>query len=150
MIIKRFLYCGLVALSLFSFASAQSKFGLGVILGEPTGISGKMWMGQKTALDAALAWSSGNNDAVHVHVDYLWHNFSLIKAPSGKLPFYYGIGGKITLADETRVGVRVPLGIDWILAGPPIDVFLEIVPALDIVPDTDFGIDAGLGVRYNF
>jgi len=153
-VIKRFLFSGLVALSFFSFASAQGKFGLGIILGEPTGISGKIWMGEKTAWDAALAWSSSNygndNGAMHVHVDYLLHYYSLINAPSGKLPFYYGIGAKVTLANDTYVGVRVPLGLDWIFAGPPLDVFLELVPTLNIVPGMDFGINAGIGIRYNF
>ena len=49
----------LAAILLCGTASAQdSGFGLGVILGEPTGISGKLWLGGKTAIDGATAWSS--------------------------------------------------------------------------------------------
>ena len=38
--------------------SAQEKdFGVGAILGEPTGVSLKKWLGARTAIDGALAWS---------------------------------------------------------------------------------------------
>ena len=36
--------------------SQSSGFGIGVIIGEPTGISLKHWMSQTTALDAGVAW----------------------------------------------------------------------------------------------
>jgi hypothetical protein len=35
----------------------DQDFGLGFMLGEPTGISFKKWTGSKTAIDGAVAWS---------------------------------------------------------------------------------------------
>jgi hypothetical protein len=47
-----------VALLICGTAQAQdSGFGLGIIIGEPTGISAKQWTGSRTAIDGAVAWS---------------------------------------------------------------------------------------------
>ena len=43
---------------------AQNRgFGLGVILGEPTGINFKHWTGGKTALVGAAAWAFGRENS---------------------------------------------------------------------------------------
>lgn len=134
-----------------SAANAQSKgIGLGLIVGEPTGISFKYWTGSTTAVDAALAWSFIDEGAFHIHGDYIFHNFTLITIPEGKLPFYYGIGARIKTANDTKLGVRVPLGLAYLFNSAPIDIFLEIVPILDLTPKTDFAINAALGARYYF
>ena len=136
---------------LFGNVSAQdSGFGLGIILGEPTGISAKLWTGQSTAIDGAVACSFGRNEALHLHVDYLFHYFNLFDIENGKLPLYFGIGGRVKLTDDTKVGVRIPVGIDYMFSNAPVDIFLEVVPLLNLVPDTDFDINAGLGVRFFF
>jgi len=31
-----------------------------------------------------------------------------------------------------------------------VDIFFEIVPLLDLVPETDFGPNSAIGVRYYF
>jgi hypothetical protein len=131
--------------------SAQSKgIGLGLIVGEPTGISFKYWTGSTTAFDAALAWSFIDEGAFHIHGDYIFHNMRLISVPEGTLPFYYGIGVRIKTSNDTRLGVRVPLGLAYLFNNAPIDIFLEVVPILDLTPKTDFSINAALGARYYF
>ena len=70
---------------------ARSKvqgFGLGVIIGEPTGLSAKDWTSKTTALDLAAAWSFSHDSAFHLHGDLVWHPFDLIKVSEGQLPFY--------------------------------------------------------------
>jgi hypothetical protein len=133
--------------------SAQdSGFGLGVILGEPTGLSLKAWIAGSAAIDAAAAWSLRGRSSLHLHADYLQHNFDLFKVQKGKLPFYYGIGGRIRFVDDddARVGFRIPVGIDYLFANAPLDVFLEVVPLVDLVPDTDVDVNGGAGIRYFF
>ncbi len=131
--------------------SAQDKqIGAGIIIGEPTGVSFKYWTSATTAFDAALAWSFLDEGAFHIHADYIFHNFTLIRISEGKLPFYYGIGGRIKTAEKSQIGVRVPLGLAYIFADVPVDIFLEVVPILDLAPKTDFRINAALGARYFF
>ena len=139
----------LLLLSFISISNAQDKgVGLGIIVGEPTGFSFKYWTSSTTAFDAALAWSFIDKGALHIHADYIIHNFDLIRVPEGKLPFYYGIGGRLKNFGDARLGVRVPLGLAYIFQNAPVDIFLELVPILDLTPQTDFSINAAIGARY--
>ncbi len=131
-------------------AAQNSGLGAGIIVGEPTGLSFKYWTGESTAFDGAVAWSFGKEDALHLHADMLFHNPDLIKVSQGSLPVYYGIGARIRLEEKSKLGVRIPVGIAYQFAKAPFDVFLEIVPLLDLVPATDFGLNAAIGVRYYF
>jgi len=130
---------------------AQEKgFGLGVIVGEPTGISVKAWMGRGGAICAAAGWSLTETEYINFHGDYIFHNFSLINVEKGSLPVYYGVGIRIKTKGETKFGVRIPVGIDYLLDNAPLDIFFEIVPVLDLTPETKFRFSAGLGIRFFF
>ena len=145
-----------------SSSSAQDGLGVGMIVGEPTGLVLKKWIGDNTAFDVAAAWSFSDNDSFQIHADYLIHNFSILDPEDvrGWFPVYYGIGGRLKLKDENAgrgrndadalIGVRVPFGIAYIFPEAPVDIFAEMVPILDLVPDTDFAINVAIGARYYF
>ena len=139
----------LVLLSPAAFADG-GPLGLGIILGEPTGISAKLWLGDTHALDAAVAWSFQDEGSFYFHGSYLFHMMDLISVEQGSLPLYIGIGGKISLRDEPHVGIRVPVGLAYIFPTAPVDVFLEIAPGIGLIPSTSPDWGAGLGVRYFF
>lgn len=132
-------------------AAAQGYFGLGGVFGEPTGVSGKLWVTDRMAVDMAAAWSfSGHDEALHLHADYLLHNFDLISVDQGRLPVYFGIGGRVKFADDSEIGVRIPVGLAYIFDNTPLDIFLEVVPILDLAPDTELDWNAGIGARFFF
>ena len=137
-------------------ANSQDKgFGLGIIIGEPTGLSFKGWLSQTGAVDVGLAYSFVNEGSMHVHVDYLHHMYGVFNVESGKMPLYVGIGGRIKIKNnkgnnDNRFGVRIPFGIVYMFGSAPVDVFLELAPILDLTPKTDFSINGGLGFRYFF
>jgi len=132
-------------------SSGPGGFELGIILGEPSGISSKIWFDRNTALDGAISWSlRDNSEDLYLHADYLWHSYGLIDDSSGLLPVYYGIGGRVVLADDTRLGARVPVGISWLLGGAPLDLFIEAAVILDIIPETEFEMNGGIGIRFIF
>ncbi len=137
-------------LSTITVFAQQHNFGLGIILGEPTGLSLKLWTGNSTAFDGAVAWSFGKNDAFHIHGDFLVHNYKLIKVSKGRLPVYYGIGGRIKMEEESKLGVRIPVGLNYLFEDAPLDIFLEIVPVLELIPATDFSMNAAIGIRFFF
>ncbi len=141
----------LITSVLFS-SSGPGGFELGLILGEPTGISTKIWFDRDTALDGAVSWSLRERDEkdLYIHADFLWHNYRFINDSSGLLPLYYGIGARVVLADDARLGARAPVGISWLLNGAPLDLFIEIAAILDIIPETDFDINGGIGIRFIF
>ena len=134
----------------------DGDIGLGIILGEPTGISGKLWTGNTTAFDAGLAWSFVGGGFIQIHGDFLFHNYNVFTVEKGKLALYYGFGGRVRLADndvagsETVVSARVPIGISYEFAKTSIELFIEVVPMLDLIPETAVGIAGGAGFRYYF
>lgn len=145
---KLFLFSLFFSLSLYLF-SQNSGIGLGVILGEPTGLSAKMWTSANTAIDAGLAWSFIGNGYIHVHTDVLMHRYA-IDVDQGQLPVYFGIGAKLDLASNLGLGVRIPFGLAYFFESTPMDIFLELVPVLNLIPATKFTIEGGIGVRYFF
>ncbi len=145
------IFAASVILPARSVLAQTDGFGLGIIVGEPTGISAKKWMSATTALDFAAAWSLTGDNSFSLHADYLSHKFDLFNPDAGRLPFYYGIGGRLRLGDkDDELGVRIPLGLNYHFSDITLDLFLELVPILDLAPDTDFEINAALGVRYFF
>jgi hypothetical protein len=60
-------------------------------------------------------------------------------------------GGRVIFgSNDTYIGARVPVGLDYIFSGTPLDIFVEIVAILDLAPSTDFDIGGGLGIRFWF
>ena len=138
-------------------SNAQGKgFGLGVIIGEPTGLSAKLWTSGSTALDFGLGWSVFDNHddsgtRIHFHMDYLWHSWNAINSAQ-RFPLYYGIGGRFNSHEDNdgSLAVRGVLGIAWLPHNPPLDLIIEVAPSLELTPSSGFGIDAAIGVRYYF
>jgi len=142
-------------------AQPRQSLGVGVIVGEPTGLSLKHWTGRDTAVDAGIAWSFAENDSLHFHADYLVHRFDLLRSAEskGQSAVYYGLGGRIKLREnegrgrnnkDDLFGIRVPFGISHLPQGTALELFVEIVPILDVVPKSDLGVNAALGARYYF
>jgi hypothetical protein len=140
-------------LIIFSSTTLLAKgrdFGLGVIIGEPTGISFKYWNDAASAIDGAVAWSFGDESAFHLHADYLLHAFEVIKVSQGALPLYYGIGVRLKLQKKDNMGIRIPFGIAYHFKNAPLDVFFEIVPVLELIPSTELSFNGAFGLRYYF
>ena len=149
--VRSLIFCFMIAIVCCSAVSAQdSGFGLGIILGEPTGLSCKIWTTSTTAIDGAAAWSFADESALHLHADYIFHNFSLIDVEQGEVPIYFGLGGRVKLEDDSKIGIRIPVGIEYFFEGAPLDLFLELVPILDLAPDTEFEFNGAIGIRYFF
>ena len=149
--LKSIAFVLLISVMICCAAQAQDEgFGLGIIIGEPTGISGKLWTGSRTAFDGAVAWSFEKEAALHLHGDWLWHYFGPVRAGRGRWNLYYGIGGRMKFEDDGRAGLRVPFGFGYLFGSAPVDFFWEIVPLLDLAPETDFTLNAAIGIRYFF
>jgi len=138
-------------------ASTHDNFGVGFIIGEPTGFSLKYWLDEERAVDGAAAWSYSENDSFQLHGDYLIHNYDLFEAEN--MPAYYGIGARLKLKDDDGggrnehdpiFGIRVPLGVTYLFEEAPFDVFFELVPILDLTPKVELDINAAIGLRYYF
>jgi hypothetical protein len=153
--------------------SANKTFGLGLELGQPTGLTGKYFLSDSHALDFGLGYIYHNRyygeDGVHLYLDYLFHPFSLASADAFELPFFIGVGGRyrnfdycdgrVCTYNGSALGIRVPLGIAFDFNRVPLDIALNIVPTLDFISGdyyaryrdrTNFGVDVSVALRYWF
>jgi hypothetical protein len=150
----------IIAVALFFVTAAMPKaygrdgVGIGVIAGEPTGLSVKYWIDRTSAFDAAFSWSLADKNPFQFHADYLMHGPSLNTNSSeakGSLPWYYGIGGRIkNINNETHLGIRVPVGVTYLVSEAPVDIFAEIAPVLDLKPTVNLNWNGAIGIRYYF
>ena len=123
----------------------ERDFGAGIAVGLPTGITAKYWLGSSNTIDAAFGMASG--DDVYFHVDYLWHDYHALPLPEeGKLPLYYGVGPVVK--SSNHIGIRGVIGIEYLFADYPFDLFIELAPVLTMSPEGDFGFTGLLGGRY--
>jgi hypothetical protein len=153
--------------------AANKTFGLGLELGEPTGLNGKVFVADRVAIDFGLGWIYRHyyyDDGVHIYADVLWHPVSLVSSPAFELPFYVGLGLRywdfeychqgVCGYDADVIGFRIPFGIAFDFNSVPLDIFFQLVPTIDFVDedyvdrrgddDVHAGIDASVGFRYWF
>ena len=141
------LACILAAAASPSWAQKEGDFGAGVILGNPTGATAKLWLNDSQALDAGLGFSSDFT----LYADYLWHGWETLPQPSkGRLPAYLGLGAQLRTLTPSEFGLRTVAGIAYWLPHNPVELFLEIVPVFRFSPHSSVGLDAGIGLRYYF
>ncbi len=131
----------------FSFLPGQTNpYGLGLIVIEPTGLTGKIWW-SRTALDAAIGWSSLSGHRLHLHADYLFYKYSLHADSRVDFSFYLGAGGKVIFEEHDNAWFRFPLGIDFLSKKSPVNVFFEVVPSFNF---KELDLVGALGLRYTF
>jgi hypothetical protein len=139
-----------------SYGASNHNIGLGIIVGEPTGVSFKLWSSQTTAFDAGAAWSFVSGSYFQIHGDFLLHNFNLFKVESGRMSLYYGAGARLKFGSQdegdsrTTLSLRVPVGLAYEFEKTPIELFIEVVPMLDFIPSTEVQMAGAVGFRYYF
>jgi len=138
----------------------KGSFGVGLILGEPTGISARLYVAGDQAIQAAVG-SAFVGGGLQVHADYVWHPWVLEERPSLALVGYVGPGLRTILYDAGRgaedylaIGVRAVVGMVFDFREVPIDAFLEVggVGEYAFEDAEGFGVslNAGAGARYYF
>jgi hypothetical protein len=143
-----------IILVLFVPAAILFGFELGVILGEPTGISFRGFTGSN-AIDFQVGWNAHENkydkdSNLDIHGAYLFQKKTDIRIEGYRLPFYFGPGGRIRVGGETLVGFKVPLGLYYKFKSAPFSMFVEISPGMNIIPESDLELSGGIGFRYIF
>ena len=150
---------------------ANKTFGLGLELGEPTGLTGKLFLQPDQAIDFGVGdiyHHYYGGDGLHLYFDYLWHPVSLASTEAFELPFYVGVGARTWFFDYNcpngpgnvcngaeAFGIRVPLGVSFDLNNVPLDIFIQLVPTLDFFRDyaphnVYLDVDFSIGIRYWF
>jgi hypothetical protein len=138
---------------------------VGIFFEDPADLNIENWLDEASAFDSSIppAWSLTGINSFEFHADCLRHNYDLIKTRQllQSLSFYYGLGGRMKLKemnagkeedkdDDARLGMRSPLGISYVFQEKSVELFAEVVPILDVLPETRLGVGVGVGARYYF
>jgi hypothetical protein len=124
-----------------SGSAARAEVAAGVILGEPTGLSVRI---NKFPV-LGISWS-GVHHWMYVHGDYIFIDRPLEE----QVRWYLGLGAVVHIGDyESGIGGRVPIGLLFPF-DPKFELFGELVPGLNLLPDVDFTVGGGIGIRYIF
>jgi hypothetical protein len=140
------------------YSPGGEQFGFGVILGDPTGGTAKLWLTR----DNALAFHLGASffGSPRIGVDYLWHFdafesdiVNLYAGPGGVIGFGEGDGfwyrGRFIRTDnEIGIGGRAMFGVNIVPRRTPLEIFVELGVLLAFVPDFGSAADAAIGVRF--
>lgn len=154
---RNFIKLFFVALLLAPGVSLGQEFGLGFMIGNPTGVSVRKSLGSHNSVDGALGWSLGDDVDYHIHGDYLWHRPQVVDIDNILLDFYFGIGARLKDRDtdnndddEIRLGARVPAGLNYMFTDPSIEIFGELALILDVIESTAVDLNIAVGARYWF
>src|SRR5690349_9004520 len=100
------LTAALALISVNAYAQA-GKFGAGVVVGDPTGVTVKYWIDNAFAFDAGVGFSG---DATF-YGDLLWHSWNIIPQPErGRMGAYVGVGPRVETDRDSTVGLRTLAG----------------------------------------
>jgi hypothetical protein len=132
--------------------AARADVGIGLFIGEPTGLDLKIGIAQRSGIDIVLGWDTLRDGRdLYGHVTYLvtllvGHGQSVL------VPLRLGIGGAI-YGNAPNIAVRAPLEIGLRLRHTPVEFYGEIAAVLEIVDapgDPAFDLDGGVGFRIYF
>ncbi|KMQ50462.1 hypothetical protein CHISP_2580 [Chitinispirillum alkaliphilum] len=101
------------------------------------------------------AWRS-----IHFHIDYLFHHSEVFNTTEN-VAMYFGSGMMLNFSNneyqyryrdryysQYRLGIRFPVGFDWVHSADHFNLFFELAPVLIFVPRFNLILNGGLGVRY--
>jgi hypothetical protein len=133
---------------------ARADVGLGVFLGEPTGLDLKVGLGYRSGLDIVLGFTrlSRNADG-YGHVTYLVTPF-IGQGDAVTVPLRLGIGGAVFgTRNDLELAVRAPFELGVRLRRSPLEFYGEIALAFVFVnpaDDLELDVQAGGGFRVYF
>jgi hypothetical protein len=140
----------------------QKKFGFGIILGEPTGLTGKYWINFQNAFEFNIGTSYFGRP--RIDFNYLWHfnafRSSIVKlyaGPGAVLGFgegngywYEWRGNRFFYRTGNEIGLAVAglFGLNIIPRETPLEIFLEGGILVGLAPGFGSGGDLAIGLRF--
>jgi len=165
--------CGvlLIVIILFITAGQVSKaaqassgaFGIGIMLGDPTGLTAKYWLSNENA----LAFSLGNSylGSLRFGFDYLWHfdafhsNVVKLYAGPGLAVGFGRSGGWLYNNEGSRwyradnnfgLGARGVFGVNIVPRRTPLEFFAELGLMIGLSPAFYTNVEGAVGFRFYF
>lgn len=138
----------------------KGTFGVGIVLGEPTGLCAKLYLDDDTAIQGALGFNFYGS-GIQANAEYVLHPWIVQERDAFVLPIYLGPGLRFIQYDGGRgadnhyaIGLRVVGGMLFDFKEVPLDVFLEIAGVVEYDfkdgEGVELALNLGAGVRYYF
>ncbi len=155
----------LAALALAAPTPASAEVGVGLFVGEPTGLDLKLGLSPNTALDILLGWYSHwddrnrIDDGAYGHVTYLVTPL-VTRGNSVDVPLRVGIGAAVfddagRFDQDLHLAVRVPFQVALKFRRSPLEIYFEIALKATLIDPGDndhrfLDLDGGIGIRFYF
>ena len=142
----------LIFIATNALALERKKFGIGIMAGDPSGVTAKYMIDNNSGIDFAFGWSTSGSNEYYFSSDYLFHFYDVVKIAKLVSPLYLGGGIRYINREkkENKFGLRIPVGIEFLFMNNRLGAFGELVPLLDLKPDTEFDMEFGIGIRFFF
>ena len=144
----------LLLVAAFKSTSRAEAIGIGLFLGEPSGLDLKVGLSAKSSIDIVIGQTSfRENRTDYAHVTWLLTPF-VARGRSVLVPFRIGIGAAAigVVDDNAHAAVRVPLEIGFRFRRTPIEIYGEVaIKGVFVEEDfIRFDVDGGIGIRFYF
>ncbi len=118
---------------------------VGLALGVPSGVSAKYVFDDNISFDAVVGYGLSAKPVV-LRTDAL---YGFDKFTIGTVDLYPYVGGGLNVGffNGFSFGIDVPAGISYHFDNPAVEIFLEVVPGITVIP-FDFSFSGGIGARY--
>src|SRR5688500_13314297 len=132
--------------------NSESRFGIGLELGAPTGLNGKYFLGGSVAIQGGIGvmrdnWYYRYHDGLHIQGEVVWHPVVLHKGRDVTIPLHLGVGARMLdlegwcwdgrdhyrCDNDTHIGLRAPFGVSFLLNKVPMDIFVELALVVDLL-----------------
>jgi hypothetical protein len=149
------------------FASAKT-WGLGAVIGAPTGFSANYFLSESRTVHTTLAYDLSGDDNLQLASHYQWRKNN-INLETLRFGWFYGVGARFALRDndhhdhkhhnyydhddhdgDIELGPSGTIGLFHEFTSAPLEIFLKGNLTVNIIEDTDVDIDGMLGLHYNF
>ncbi len=144
----------------FAQSPQGRQFGFGIMIGDPTGATLKLWTNRENAFVFDLG--SSYFGSPRLNVDYLWHfdafHSSIAKLYAGPGAaigfgtshgfFYSDNNGFYVRSGGAGLGVRGVFGVNVVPRNTPLEIFFEAGLLVGLSPDFGSAVDAALGLRF--
>jgi len=162
MIARRAMFVAvLLIITVFPTMAQDDGLGLGVMIGDWSGVTGKYWVSSGMAVGFGVGAQVGpttvnasgdkenSGTIVRIYGDFLLHSPDAIQSTE-EFPVHYGLGAYLNtggLGDD-EFGARLVLGLAYQVQQAPLDLYFDLVPYLQLDPSVGFGLAAVVGMRY--
>jgi len=136
----------------------KGTLGVGIIVGEPTGICARLYLQDDQAIQAAVG-AAFIGGGLQIHADYAFHPYIIQSRETFVLATYVGPGVRLIQYSDGRDGSFFALGVRAVGGllfdfKNPLDAFFEVAGVLEYGfadgEGVGLALNAGAGVRYYF